>query len=411
MKSIGNLDIREIANKFGTPLYVYDKSRIVGNYNRLYEAFSKYFEKFKIHYSVKANSNLHILEIMKNLGAGIDCSSPFELKLALLVGFQPEEIVYTGNYESLEDLEFVSQQNVRINLDDITSFWRLKKVSNPEFVSFRVNPGIGKGGFEGITTGGADAKFGVPYELLHQAYLDAKASGATRFGIHIMTGSNILEPYYFAEVLEKLMRIAGRIFKDLQIKPEYIDVGGGFGIPYTDDEIELDIETSARLLAEVFKDFVEKYDLGTPELKIEPGRFLVANAGYLVTKVTAIKNGYKKFIGIDAGMNILIRPALYGAIHRVKIYGKDGAVQMAQVCGQICENSDILAKNVPLPEVVEGDILVFLDAGAYGFAMASNYNGRPLPAEVLVDGNAAIEIRRRQTFEDYISLINYRKLV
>jgi len=403
MKLIGKFDIRELAERFGTPLYVYDKEKIVANYNKLYLSFSRYFKKFSIHYSVKANSNIHILEVLRSLGAGADCSSPFELRLALLAGFKPEKIVYTGNYESLEDLEYVSQHNVSINLDDITSFWRLKKVTNPEFVSFRVNPGIGKGGFEGITTGGADAKFGVPYEMLYQAYSDAKASGVKRFGIHIMTGSNILEPFYFAEVLEKLMRISGRIFKELQIKPEYIDIGGGFGVPYTDEDMELDIETSVRLLSEVFFEYIERYDLGLPELKIEPGRFLVANAGYLVCKVTGIKNGYKKFIGLDAGMNILIRPALYGATHRVKIYGKDGVVQMVQICGQICENSDILGKNVPVPEIVEGDIAIFLDVGAYCFSMASSYNGRPLPAEVLVDDNSVMEIRRRQTFEDFVS--------
>ncbi len=409
MKFIGKVDIKSLVDEYGTPLYVYDQSLIETNYKKIFNAFAKFFENFKIHYSVKANPNLHILKFIKSLGAGADCSAPFELRLALLAGFHPDDIIYTGNYESIDDLKYVSSCNVRINLDDISSYYRLRKVCNPDFVSFRVNPGIGKGGFEGITTGGADAKFGVPYELLKQAYFEAKNDGRTRFGIHIMTGSNILEPYYFAEVLEKLMRISGRIFKELEIQPEYIDIGGGFGIPYSDEDVELDIETTVRLISEVFFDFCDKFDLGYPELKIEPGRYLVGNAGFILSRVTGIKRGYKKFVGLDAGMNVLIRPALYGATHRIKVYGRDGAVQMAQICGPICENSDILGKNVPLPEVEEGDIVIILDAGAYGFSMASNYNGRPLPAEILVDGTSVKLIRKRQSFEDYIKLMEWEK--
>lgn len=409
MEFIGKVDIKSLIDEYGTPLYVYDQKIIETNYKKIFYAFSKFFENFKIHYSVKANSNLQILRLIKSLGAGVDCSSPFELRLALLAGFKPDVIVYTGNYESIDDLKYVSSCKVRINLDDISSYNRLIKVCSPDFASFRVNPGIGKGGFEGITTGGADAKFGVPYELLKQAYFAAKKDGVKRFGVHIMTGSNILEPYYFAEVLEKLMRISGRIFSDLEIKPEYIDIGGGFGIPYSDEDVELDIETTARLISEVFFEYCDKFDLGKPELKIEPGRYLIGNAGYVVSRVTGIKRGYKKFVGLDAGMNVLIRPALYGATHRIKIYGRDGVVQMAQICGQICENSDILGKNVPLPEVEEGDIVIILDAGAYGFSMASNYNGRPLPAEVLVDGDSVKLIRKRQSFEDYVKLMEFEK--
>ncbi|MGC8748297.1 MAG: diaminopimelate decarboxylase [Candidatus Kapaibacteriota bacterium] len=400
MKTIGNFDIRLLAEKFGTPLYVYDKEKIVNNYKKLFNSFSKYFENFQIHFSVKSNSNIRILKLFKELGSGVDCSSPFELQLSLKAGFEPQKIVYTGNYESDEDFAFISSYDIRVNLDDISSYDRLCRYRKPEVVSFRVNPGIGKGGFEGITTGGADAKFGVPYELLSQAYSKALQNGSKRFGIHIMTGSNILEPIYFAEIVEKLFRIAGKIFKELGIKPEYIDIGGGFGIPYSDDEQELNIEETARLISEVYNEFCEKYELGEPELKLEPGRYLVGNAGFLVAKVTGIKNSYKKFVGIDAGMNTLIRPALYGARHRVVVYGKDEYTHLVQICGQICENSDILLRNVPFPEVQEGDLCVITDVGAYGFSMASNYNSRPLPAEILVDGENAKLIRKRQTFED-----------
>jgi diaminopimelate decarboxylase len=405
METIGNVDIKFLVEKFGTPLYVYEEDKIKQNYHKLFSAFSKYFQKFQIHYSVKSNSNFHILKLFKELGAGVDCSSPFELLLSLRAGFEPEKIVYTGNYESEEDLELITMHQVRINLDDISSYHRLLKHTKQKFISYRVNPGIGKGGFEGITTGGADAKFGVPYELLPQAYERAVAEGAEKFGVHIMTGSNILEPMYFAEIVEKLFRIVGRIFNDLNIKPEYIDIGGGFGIPYSDDEQELDVEATAKLIYEVYEEYCKKYDLGYPELKIEPGRYLIGNAGYLVAKVTGLKNGYKKFVGIDAGMNILIRPSLYGAVHRVKVYGKDEVTHLVQLCGQICENSDILAKNLPFPDVREGDLCIITDVGAYGYSMASNYNGRALPAEVLVANQRVKLIRRRQRFEDYVGLM------
>lgn len=407
MEKIGNLDILKIVEKFGTPVYVYDKDIVYKNYEKMKQAFEKYFKRFQIHYSIKSNSNINILKIFKELGSGVDCSSPFELLLALRAGFDESKIIYTGNYESYEDFELITKYKIKINLDDITSYKRLLKFGKPKCIGFRVNPGIGKGGFEGITTGGADAKFGVPYELLREAYAKAKNDGVESFGVHIMTGSNILEPMYFAEIVEKLFRIVGKIFKELNIQPEYIDIGGGFGIPYNDDEQELDLEKVAQMINEVYEDYCQKYDLGTPELKIEPGRFLVGNAGFLITKVTGVKNGYKKFVGIDAGMNILIRPALYGAYHRIKVYKKNDNVNLVQVCGQICENSDIMFKNIPFPEVEEGDICVIFDVGAYGYAMASNYNGRPLPAEVLIDKNEMRLIRKRQTFEDYLSMQIY----
>lgn len=403
MDRINNFDIREIVERFGTPIYVYDESSIVSNYQKLSAAFARYFERFSIHYSIKANSNIRILQILNRLGAGVDTSSPFELRLALYAGFDRAKIIYTGNYESIEDLTEIAQHNIRINLDDISSFSKLIKICKPDIVSFRVNPGIGKGGFEGITTGGADAKFGVPYELLAEAYKMARTQGICRFGVHIMTGSNILEPYYFAEVLEKLFRIIGRIFSELEIKPEYIDIGGGLGIPYTEEEKELDLDFTARLVSEVFFENIRKYGFGVPELILEPGRYLVGNAGYLIAKVTGVKNGYKKFVGIDAGMNCLIRPALYGATHRISVYGKSNHYQLVNICGQICENSDIIAKNLPAPEIQEGDILIIRDVGAYGFSMSSNYNGRPRPAEVLVNKEGLFLIRRKERYEDFIS--------
>lgn len=404
MKNIGNIDIKELAAEYSTPLYVYDKEQIIKNYNKLKGAFNNYYPNHRIHFSVKANSNLHVLKIFNELNSGADCSSPMEVFLAKKAGFADESILYTGNYESPQDFEMLKDKNVIINLDDITSFKRMIDIFKPKRISFRINPGIGKGGYEGITTAGTDAKFGVPYEKALDAYKIAKDAGIERFGIHMMTGSNNLEPYYFAQVVEKLMMITGKLFDKLDAIPEYVDIGGGMGIPYSDDEGELDVNLMAQLIAEVFTEKNQKYGFGEPLLLLEPGRYLVGNAGYLISKVTAVKKSYKTFVGVDSGMSTLIRPALYGAIHRANIYGKEELDQAVNICGQICENSDIFAKNVFMPKAEEGDLLIFRDAGAYGYVMASNYNNRLRPAEVLVDNNSHKLIRRRETPEDLLRL-------
>jgi len=407
MEKICNIDIKHLAEQYGTPLYAYDYEIIKNNYSKLKSAFDKNYPNNTIHYSVKANSNIHILRIFKELGCGADCSSPFELYLASLAGFNNNKILYTGNYESNDDLAEASKYNVKINVDDISSFKRLLKIKLPEIISFRINPGIGRGGFEGIVTAGSDAKFGVPYEQAFEAYKMAKDAGVSRFGIHMMTGSNNLEPYYFAEVVDKLLTITGNVFTKLGIVPEYIDIGGGFGIPYDDDEEELNIEDTARLVAETLQEKCRKYNFGEPELKMEPGRYLIGNAGFLISKVTGIKNSYKRFVGIDAGMNVLIRPALYGARHRIKVYGKNERKNFYYVCGQICENSDIMASHVYLPEINEGDIIIILDVGAYGFSMSSNYNNRLRPAEILIQNKNTLLIRARESYEDLLRLTKF----
>lgn len=405
MNTINGKDISELANEFGTPLYVYDKQRIEDNYNRLKQAFVKHYPKTKVHYSVKSNSNLNVLRLFNNLGAGADCSSPNEVMLAKRAGFNDNDIIYTGNYESYSDFEGIADYDIRINLDDSTSFDRLIKHFKPKLVSFRINPGIGKGGYEGITTAGTDAKFGIPYEYAAEAYLKAKSMGVQEFGIHMMTGSNNLEPYYFAQTVEKLMLIAKNIFDQIGTQPIYVDIGGGFGIPYDDDEMPLDIDKTAELVTDIFSEKCKKFGFGEPYLYLEPGRYLVADAGWLITKVTGTKHSYKNFVGVDAGMSTLLRPALYGAFHRTYVYGKDGTDSVVNLCGQICENSDVFAKSVHLPHLEEGDFMIIRDVGAYGYVMASNYNNRLRPAEVMIDNGEPILIRRRETFEDLISLI------
>ena len=407
MNSIDGIDIATLAEEYGTPLYVYSAEQIRINYSDLNSAFQKYYPKTKIHFSVKANSNLSILELFRSINCGADCSSPIELELTKKAGFDADKILYTGNYESFSDLENAYNSKVTLNLDDINSFKRLVQIAVPERIAFRINPGIGRGGFEGIVTGGTDAKFGIPYERAFSAYKLAKDSGVNRFGIHMMTGSNNLEPYYFAEIVDKLLTIAGDIFHKLGIIPEYVDIGGGFGIPYHNDEETLNVDLTAQLVTEMFIEKCTKYGFGEPNLYLEPGRFLVANSGYLITKVTGIKNSYKNFVGLDAGMNTLIRPALYGAKHRIEVYNNDNNTQMVNICGQICENSDIFSVLQPFPEVSEGDIAIIRDVGAYGYVMSSNYNNRLRPAEVLIDNSRHNLIRRRENFDDVLRLYEF----
>ncbi len=404
MEIIGNVDIKHLAEEFGTPLYVYDKRKIENNYFKLRNAFHKFYEKTLIHYSVKANNNLHILRIFRDLGAGVDCSSPVELFLSRKAGFVNPRILYTGNYESVEDLKALAFEDIRLNLDDIESFKRLSKINVPNMLSFRINPGLGRGGHEHITTGGTEAKFGIPYEKAYEAYKLAKDSGVKRFGIHMMTGSNNLEPYFFAQIVDKLLIIAGELFSKIGEKPVYVDIGGGLGIPYSSEEPELNVEKMAELVVNIFRERCEKNAFGEPYLILEPGRYLVGNAGKLISKVTSIKKSYRNFVGINAGMNTLLRPALYGSRHELSVYGRDKGTNTYNICGQICENADIFRRNVQLPEMEEGDILIFHDAGAYGYAMSSNYNGRLRPAEVLVDGNEAKLIRRRETIDDIMAM-------
>jgi len=404
MNKIGQIDIKQLTEQFGTPLYVYDKNILKNNYSNLKNALNKYYPNNHIHFSVKANSNIHILKAFHEFGAGADASSPIEVKLCKFAGFDDNDILYTGNYESHEDFREIFDMDLKANLDDIESLKRLLEIGVPNRISFRINPGIGKGGFEGITTAGSDAKFGVPYEMAYDAYKLAKDSGVRRFGIHMMTGSNNLEPYYFSEVVDKLLIIANDIFSPLGIKPEFIDIGGGQGVPYYDDEPELNVDLMAKLISEIIIERCKKYKFGSPQLILEPGRYLAANAGFLIAKVTGIKNGYKKFVGLDAGMNTLVRPSLYGAFHRSEVYDKTENTETINLCGQICENSDIFSKNIPFPKVEVGDLVIFRECGAYAYAMASTYNSRLRPAEVLIDNKNIKLIRKRETEEDLFRL-------
>jgi len=393
-----------IAAKFGTPTFVTSEARIRENFGRFHSAFSR-VSKFRLYYAVKANTNLALLALLRREGACADCSSPAEIYAASVAGFKANQMLYTGNYNTKEELDYAVKAGVPVNLDDPTLLKKLPPKALPETLCFRINPGMGKGGNEGLVFAGPDAKFGSPEDVAAKGYAEAKKMGVRRFGIHMMTGSNVLDSRYFPAITEKLMDIAGRIAAKVGVEFDFVNVGGGFGIPYSPSEEELPIGQVAKSVGEVFKAKVREYEMGNPVLAAEPGRYLVADSTIILAKVCHVKRGPKKFVGIDAGMNTLLRPALYKAYHPMlaatKLDRRDQEV--VNICGQICENTDILAKDRAFPNLGEGDLIAIFNAGAYGFSMSSQYNNRPRAAEVLVSGNRAELIRRRETHTDLLT--------
>lgn len=398
-------DVRRLAKEFGTPLYVYSRNRIQNNYRRLLKAYKAVYPKFQVYYAVKANNNPAIVKLLGDEGAGADASCIPEIFIAKNAGIPPQKILYSGVYNSNKDLKYASENNVRINLEDVSQLDRLASVSVPEFLCFRINPGIGGSGAEGLVFAGQDAKFGIIERDVEKAYAKAQTLGVKKFGIHMMTGSNILNAEYFENIVEKLLDIAGPISKKLGISFDFIDIGGSLGVPYRPEEEELDVQDVAGKVVSKLREKLNFYGLDEPLLIHEPGRYLVSDAGILITSVTSIKDGYKKFIGLDAGMHTLMRPALYGAYHHI-LYANNLNLKYSKaynVVGQVCENTDTFAKDRLLPAgIAVDDLLVFLNTGAYGYAMSSQYNSQPRSAEVLVaDGQASL-IREREDFSDII---------
>ncbi len=408
------VSVKDIAREFGTPTYAYSESRMVENYRRLVDAFSREYAHFRAFYAIKCNNNLSVLRVLQRAGSGADCSSPAEIMLAKLAGFAPNDLLYTGNYNADEEFRYAISSGATINLDDAAYVSRITHLGASGPLCFRVNPGMGSGGFKELVFAGPDAKFGVPADQVLDAYRHAKQAGFTEFGVHMMTGSNIADPAYFAAITERLLDIAGSAAKELGIGFSFINIGGGFGIPYKPGEPDLDISATAKGVVQVFRAKCEEYSLGTPQLRVEPGRYFMGDAGILVSRVHAIKRAAKTFAGCDAGMNTLLRPALYGAYHHIFVDGKvdaskiesgqhKGSLSKYNVCGQICENTDQFAKDRDLPSnLSEGDLLVVLNAGAYGFGMGSQYNSRPRAAEVLCTHGRAEVIRERETAMDLL---------
>lgn len=395
----------KLAEQYGTPLYVISERKIRENYRRLTAAFTKNYGKTKILYSAKANTSLSVLKILKSEGAGIDTVSSGEIFLALEAGFSPNQILYTGTSVSDEELAYILEKNVAINVDSLSQFKKMLKKTVPSTLSVRINTEFGAGHHEYTVTASKTSKFGVDEKTAIEIYRMAKNTRVENFGIHMHIGSGILQVDPFIRATQKLLEVAETIHKELGISFNFVDIGGGIGVPYKPEEKEVNMESFAEKLTGLFKEKVAEYGLGQPELWLEPGRYLVAESSILLTKVNMIKETpYKKFVGVDAGFNTLIRPAMYGSYHHIVLANRlnESSVENYDVVGPLCESGDVLARDRLLPKISEGDILAILNAGAYGYSMSSQYNSRPRAAEVLVKDGCFELVREQERLQDLV---------
>jgi diaminopimelate decarboxylase len=384
----------QITKDYGSPVYVYDAHKMEAQYNRLTAAFGK-VKKLKLNYAAKALTNISVLKFINHLGAGLDTVSIQEVQLGLHAGFKAENIIYTPNGVSLEEIEKVAKLGVQINIDNLSILEQFGTKHPKIPVCIRINPHIMAGGNTNISVGHIDSKFGIS---IHQTPLLLRIVENTKMtinGIHMHTGSDILDIDVFIQASEILFDVA-RQFDNL----EFIDFGSGFKVPYKDNDIETNIEELGEKLTQRFRTFCKNYGK-TLTLAFEPGKFIVSESGSFLTKVNAIKQTTSTvFAQIDSGFNHLIRPMLYGSQHDiVNISNPEGKKRFYSVVGYICE-TDTFANNRPINEITEGDVLEFKNAGAYCFMMASNYNSRYRPAEVLWYNETAHLIRKREVFED-----------
>jgi diaminopimelate decarboxylase len=393
---IDGVDVLQIAQDFGTPVYVYSAETMKRQYKRLSNAFPGV--KLHLHYACKALSNVNVLKYMKQLGAGLDAVSIQEVDLGLHAGFSANEILYTPNGVGMDEIDQAIAKGVRINIDNISILEQFgAKYGAKVPVCIRVNPHIMAGGNAKISTGHIDSKFGISYYQLRHVLRVVNLYGIQVEGLHMHTGSDILDAEVFIRGAELLFD-AAQDFKDLK----YMDFGSGFKVAYKSADVTTDIEDIGAKIAKRFKEFCEQYGRSL-ELWFEPGKFLVSESGYFLVKTNVVKQTTSTmFAGVDSGLNHLIRPMLYDAYHNItNVSNPDGIERIYAVVGYICE-TDTFGWDRKLNEVKEGDVLAFHNAGAYGFSMASNYNSRFRPAEVFIlDGKAHL-IRRRETFEDLL---------
>ncbi len=389
-------DLLSITDTFGSPIYVYDAEKISSQYKRLSNAFSR-VPSLKINYAMKALSNISILKLMKKLGAGLDTVSIQEVKLGLKAGFTPEQIIFTPNGVSMDEIEEATLLGVQLNIDNL-SFLEQFGSKYPNIpVCIRINPHVMAGGNSNISVGHIDSKFGISIHQIPHILRIVENTKMHINGIHMHTGSDILDIDVFLYAAEILFDTA-KHFKELQ----FIDFGSGFKVPYKEGDIQTNIEELGERLSSRFLEFCKEYGRNL-SLAFEPGKFLVSEAGYFLVKVNVIKQTTSTvFAGIDSGFNHLIRPMFYGATHSIEnISNPEGRKRFYSVVGYICE-TDTFASNRQISEITEGDILCFHNAGAYCYTMASNYNSRLRPAEVLwINGEAKL-IRKAETFEDLL---------
>lgn len=385
-----------LAHQFGTPLYVYHAEKIKEQYDKLVTSFKGVDVLF--FYAAKALTNINILRYLKSTGCNIDCSSINEAKLAAIAGFEPSNILYTSNNIAFEEIEEAQRMGIHINIDSISNLRKFgQKFGHSYPVGIRLRPNIMAGGNLKISTGHADSKFGVPLEDIEEVLQVIKETGLFIRTLHIHTGSEIKDVEVFAKGIEVLFEMV-KYFPELAI----IDLGGGFKVPYKPGDEGTDIELLGKKVKEEFEWFEKKYNRHL-QVWFEPGKYIVSEAGYFITKVNVLKPaGNAVFAGVDTGLNHFIRPMFYGAYHEIEnISNPSGEIKSYNVVGNICE-TDTFAENRSLPEIREDDFLVFLNAGAYCFEMSSHYNSRFKPAEVMIKDGKPILIRKRDELEDLL---------
>jgi diaminopimelate decarboxylase len=393
---VKNSDLIDIAQEFGNPIYVYDSEKIKFQYERLTSAF-KDIGSLRINYATKALSNLSVLKYMKLLGAGLDTVSIQEVRLGLAAGFEPQAIIYTPNGVSLKEIEAVAQMGVQINIDNLSLLEQFGARHPNTPVCIRINPHVMAGGNSNISVGHIDSKFGISIHQIPHLLRIVENTSMNINGIHMHTGSDILDIDVFLHAAEILFDTA-KHFKNLA----FLDFGSGFKVPYHDNDIETNIEELGEKLSSRFISFCEEYGSDL-QLIFEPGKFLVSQAGYFVTQVNVVKQTTSTvFAQVDSGFNHLIRPMLYGSHHHIEnISNPEGKERFYSVVGYICE-TDTFGSNRKIAEIKEGDLLVFKNCGAYCFSMASNYNSRYRPAEILWHEGKAHLIRKTESFEDIL---------
>jgi diaminopimelate decarboxylase len=388
--------LKEAALKFGTPIYLYDLKIIENQFDKLNKELSV-LENYKIHFAAKSLSNISILKFIKKMGAGLDAVSIEEVMIGLKCGFNKDEILYTPNGVSFEEIKQAFKLGVKINLDSIESVKDFVNEFGNQSITVRINPGIYAGGNDNVSVGHSKSKFGIPEERIDELLDMEKKDKIKITGLHIHTGSDITKNNQFKEGIKKIFSIA-RDFKNI----ESIDLGGGIKIPYFKDDTSTNLNDYVKEVSKELKNFELEFNKKL-KLIFEPGKFLVSDCGFFITKVNYIKSTKTKdFLQVDSGLNHLLRPTLYGSHHEIiNLSNPAGKKKEYDVVGYICEK-DTFAEKRKIPETSVGDLICFKNAGAYGFEMSSNYNSRLKPAEVCIYNNKILKIREAQSLKDLL---------
>ena len=399
--------IEEIKKTYPTPFYLYDEAAMRKNVRRLISAFS-WCPNFKEYFAVKALPNPNILKLLQEEGCAGDCSSVAELILCEKIGMTGEDVMFTSNNTLAKDYAKARELGAILNLDDLTHLEYVDaNVGLPELISFRYNPGPLRAG-NAIIGKPEEAKFGFTREQLFEGYRVAKQRGVTRFGLHTMVASNELSPDFFVETAEMLFSLAVEIHQELGIRLEFVNVGGGMGIPYRPGESALDLEHVSAGMKDCYDRLIASTDIAPLSIYMENGRIITGPYGYLVTDVVHQKHIYKEYVGVDACMANLMRPGMYGAYHHITVLGKEGESPVGNfdVVGSLCENNDKFAIDRPMPSIDVGDTLVIHDAGAHAHSMGFQYNGKLRSAELLLREDGSVKmIRRAETLDDYFGTL------